>query len=373
MNYLKTLVAHRSDWPFWVAPLIEIGAMLIAAWLIRVLVLGALRRWALRSSVTWDNAVVDILDRALKPLLILAVLASAVNLFELPPKLLKVTNRVIQVAVIVVALYYILKIVQVLLDAWLQHKSERLSVREPLQFLTQVLFAGLALIIVLDNLGISLTAVWTTLGVGSVAIALALQDTLSNFFAGVYLRLDNPVRVGDYIKLQSGEDGFVDHMGWRSTRVRQLGNNIVVIPNAKLATTILTNFSMPQERMSLLINVGVSYDDDPEMVERILIEEAKQAAKTTPGLLSDPEPFVRFIPGFGDSSLDFTLICQVSSFVDQYLAQHELRKRIVRRFRQEGITIPFPQRDVHIYDERVTPRPAPDNGASRTKVAAGLS
>lgn len=103
----------------------------------------------------------------------------------------------------------------------------------------------------LDNLGISLTAVWTTLGVGSVAIALALQDTLSNFFAGVYVRLDSPVRVGDYIRLDGGNEGFVVQIGWRSTRIRTLPNNIAVVPNAKLASAVITNYSMAEYQMSL--------------------------------------------------------------------------------------------------------------------------
>ena len=104
--------------------------------------------------------------------------------------------------------------------------------------------------------------------------------------------------------------------------------------------------------MSLLIPVGVSYSSDPERVERILVEEAKKAVGDIQGLLGDPEPFVRFIPGFGESSLDFTLICQVREFVDQYVAQHELRKRIFRRFKQEGIEIPFPHRTVYLREEK---------------------
>jgi small-conductance mechanosensitive channel len=130
-----------------------------------------------------------------------------------------------------------------------------------------------------------------------------------------------------------------------------LPNNLIVVPNSKLAQAILTNYHLPEKRMSLLIPVGVSYDSDPEHVERILIEEASLGANEIPGLLAEPEPFVRFIPGFGDSSLDFTLICQVSEFVDQYLAQHELRKRIFKRFRREGIEIPFPIRTVYMRED----------------------
>jgi small-conductance mechanosensitive channel len=131
-----------------------------------------------------------------------------------------------------------------------------------------------------------------------------------------------------------------------------LPNNVVVIPNSKLAQSVVTNYYLPEKRMSLLIPVSVSYSADIEQVEQILVEEAKKGATDIPGLLADPAPFVRFIPGFGDSSLDFTLICQVAEFTDQYLAQHELRKRIFKRFKEEGIEIPFPQRTVHIRQDK---------------------
>ena len=245
------------------------------------------------------------------------------------------------------------------------------SLRESLPLLTRVVFAGFGIMMVFDNLGISLTAVWTTLGVGSVAIALALQDTLGNFFAGFYMRVDSPVRMDDYVQLDSGEAGYVQQIGWRSTRIRTLGNNVIVVPNGKMASSIITNYSMPEPQMSLYIPVGVSYDCDPEHVDKVLLEVALKGIEEIQGFLTDPAPFVRFSPGFGESSLDFTLICRVNTFVDQYYAQHELRKRIFVRFREEGIEIPFPQRDVHLYStptastqasERRRPHAAPESG-----------
>lgn len=345
-DLLKVLKLHP-----WILYLIETAGLILAAWIFRTVVIRQLRKWAKRTVTTVDNAVVEVLDKAIWPLLSLGVLAGTLNMIELPSKFLRVSNRVVSVAVMVVAIYYAAKICQLLLEAWLKTEPGREGMVDPARFGVQVLFTGMALMIVLDNLGISLTAIWTTLGVGSVAVALALQDTLSNFFSGVYLRLDRPIRVGDYVKLDSGDEGFVATMGWRSTRIRTLPNNTVVVPNGKLASAIVTNYSLPEPAMSLLIPMGVSYDSDADKVERILIEEALAAAENTPGLLKDPAPFVRFIPGFGDSSLDFTLICRVSTFVDQYLAQHNVRKRILARFRREGISIPYPQRDVHVYAE----------------------
>ncbi len=132
-----------------------------------------------------------------------------------------------------------------------------------------------------------------------------------------------------------------------------LSNNLIIVPNLKLAQAIVTNYHLPEKRMSLLVPVSVSYDSDPEVVERVLIEEAMKAAGQVPGLLAEPAPFVRFIPGFGDSSLNFTLICQVGEFVDQYLAQHELRKRIFARFRKMHIEIPYPVRTVYLRGQQV--------------------
>ena len=175
---------------------------------------------------------------------------------------------------------------------------------------------------------------------------------MSNLFAGIHILVEKPLRVGDFIKLETGQEGYVEDIGWRTTRVRMLPNNMVIIPNSRLSQSILTNYCLPEKRMSLLIPIGVSYSSDPEKIERILVEEAKQGTKDIPGLLAEPEPFVRFIPGFGESSLDFTLICQVREFVDQYLVQHELRKRIFKRFNEEGIEIPFPHRTVYIREEK---------------------
>lgn len=207
-------------------------------------------------------------------------------------------------------------------------------------------------LIILSVLGISIAPLLTALGVGGLAVALALQDTLANVFAGIHILMEKSIRVGDFIKLETGQEGYVEDITWRTTRVRMLPNNIVVIPNSKLAQSVVTNYYLPEKRMSLLISIGVSYSSDPEKVEKILVEETKKAVGEIPGLLGDPEPFVRFIPGFGDSSLDFTLICQVQEFVDQYLAQHELRKRIFKRFKEEGIEIPFPHRTVYLREEK---------------------
>ena len=218
--------------------------------------------------------------------------------------------------------------------------------------LLQGIFWIMGSIVILNFLGIPITPMITALGVGGLAMALALQDTLANFFAGIHIMMEKSVRVGDFIKLESGQEGVVEDITWRTTRVKMLSNNMVIIPNHKFSQSIVTNYSLPDKRMSVSIPVSVSYQADPEKVETVLVDEVKKAVGNIPGLLGHPAPLVRFTPGFGDSSLDFTLICQVEEFVDQYLVQHELRKRIFERLKAEDLEIPYPHRTVYLREEK---------------------
>jgi small-conductance mechanosensitive channel len=211
-------------------------------------------------------------------------------------------------------------------------------------------------LVLLGGLGISITPVLTALGVGGLAVALALQDTLSNFFAGLHLLIEQPIRVGDFVKLESGQEGYVADIGWRTTRIRMLPNNMVILPNSKLTQSILTNYSLPDPEIGVSIRISVPYQADPDQVEQVVLEEAKKAVGTLPGLLADPEPSVRLIPGFGPSSLDFTLAYRVRDVECQAQVEHELRKRILRRFKQVGIEMPLPQQTVYLQTDHTPPR-----------------
>ena len=211
-----------------------------------------------------------------------------------------------------------------------------------------VVVVALGLLILLQYLGISITPLLTALGVGGLAVALALQDTLSNVFAGFQVLASRQIRPGDYVKLESGEEGYVVDITWRYTTIRGLPNNMVVVPNSKIAGAIVTNYYLPEQEMSLLVQVGVSYDSDLERVEEVSIEAAGEIMREMPGGVPDAEPLVRFHT-FGDSSVDFTVILRVQEFVDQYAVKHAFVKRLHARFREEGIEIPFPIRTVRLH------------------------
>ncbi len=203
----------------------------------------------------------------------------------------------------------------------------------------------LGILIILTQLGVKIGPVLGALGIGGLAVALALQDTLSNLFAGIYMMVDRPVTVGDFIKLESGEEGFVEEIGWRNTKVRMWANNIVVIPNSKLSQSVLTNYYLPRQEMSVYIRCGVAYDSDLEHVERVCIEVAQEVMARVTGSATDWKPVVRF-KEFADFSINFLVVLRVTDFAAQYLLAHEYMKALHRRFDREGIEIPFPIRTV---------------------------
>jgi len=324
-------------------------AVFVVLLVIRKVVFGSITRWARRTATKADDLFLDAIRSPSFFWIVAISLYVALDTSSIQQRYVNYGLKALYIVVILSITLASANLISKLVQNALEKKS---ATGTPVTGLSRTIIKAVVFalggMIIANGLGISITPVLTALGVGGLAVALALQDTLSNLFAGMHILIENPIRVDDYIKLDSGEEGFVADIGWRTTRIRQLANNTVIVPNSKLLQSNIINYYLPEKRMSLLISIGVSYDSDPEQIEAILVEEAMAGAAEIPGLLSEPAPFVRFIPGFGDSSLNFTLICQVSEFVDQYLAQHELRKRIFKRFRKEGIEIPFPQRTVHL-------------------------
>ncbi len=307
-----------------------------------------LLRWARRTETRIDDLIIKVskVPSVYWALAIALYLGVAVS--SLPARYVYYLSKIIHIVLI----FSVTLALANLLVALFRFYIRRMELPIPATGIAQGIIKGFVLItgflIILNVLGLSITPLVTALGVSGLAVALALQDTLSNLFAGIHILIEKSIRVGDFVRLETGQEGYVEDITWRTTRIRTLPNNTVIIPNSKLSQSVVTNYHLPEKRMSLLLPVSVSYSSDPDKVERILLEVARQAATEIPGLLAEPEPLVRFIPGFGESSLDFTLICQVREFVDQYLVQHELRKRIFRRFQEEGIEIPLPQRTVYL-------------------------
>jgi small-conductance mechanosensitive channel len=219
------------------------------------------------------------------------------------------------------------------------------------QTLAQLGIVILGALIILNQLHVSIAPILTALGVGGLAVALALQDTLSNLFAGFYVAVAGQVRLGDYIKLDTAEEGYVTDISWRTTTIRTLGSNLIIVPNSKLAKAVVTNYHLPEMQISSQVQVNVSYDSDPDKVEKVLLEIGTAAAKDIPGMLALPAPSVAFDPGFGESSLGFTINYNVAEFANQFGVRNELRRRILRRFREEHISLPLTTRRVLLRED----------------------
>ncbi|MEW6444313.1 MAG: mechanosensitive ion channel family protein [bacterium] len=221
--------------------------------------------------------------------------------------------------------------------------------------LTRIVVLAIGILTALQSIGVPITPLFTALGIGGLAVALGLQDTLSNLFAGIQVIASEQVRPGDYVKLESGDEGYVTDMSWRYTTIQSLPNNRVIVPNAKLASAIVTNYHLPDKELAVLVQVGVSYGSDLEEVERVTIEVARAVMREVAGGIPAFSPFIRYHT-FGEFSVNFSVILRGREFVDQYLIKHEFLKRLHRRYREEGIEIPFPVRTVHLKQDS-PPRP----------------
>jgi small-conductance mechanosensitive channel len=271
----------------------------------------------------------------------------ALDLATLPSPVERVAQRVLLVLSILAATWVTAR----LASAWVRQTAEARAGLLPgaslITNLVRIAVLGIGVLVMLQTLGISITPVITALGIGGLAVALALQDTLANLFAGIHLLATRQVRPGDFVRLETGEEGYVHDITWRYTTVRQLPNDMVIVPNAKLAGSITTNYSLPDSEEAVLVGVGVSYASDLSRVEQITVEVAREIQRDVPGAVPQFEPFIRY-HAFADSSVSFNVILRAHEVVDQHLMRHEFIKRLHARYASEGIEIPFPQRTLHV-------------------------
>jgi small-conductance mechanosensitive channel len=226
-------------------------------------------------------------------------------------------------------------------------KSKDLPRTTLLNAIVNVIIYAMGVLVILQYYGISIAPILTALGVGGMAVALALQETLANIFSGLHLIISKQLRLGDYIKLSTNEEGRVTDITWRFTTIVPVGEgNMVVIPNQKIASSIITNYSMPRHDIIIKIPVGVAYDSDLQKVEDVTLEVAHQVLESLGEKIDDNrKPSVRFY-NFGESSIDFNVLLHSARFDDQFRLKHEFIKALTARFRQEGIEIPFPIRTI---------------------------
>ncbi|MEM4348689.1 MAG: mechanosensitive ion channel family protein [Candidatus Anstonellaceae archaeon] len=265
------------------------------------------------------------------------------------------TNLFVREFVIAVGAYTVYKVLNAVLHWYTvevapTHNIQLGGLENTIRRIGALFIFALALIMMLDAAGIEVSPLLASLGIAGLAVALAFQDTLGNFFAGVHISIDRPIKEGDYVLLDSGQEGYVVKIGWRTTQIKQRANNIITIPNSKLASSIITNFYSPDKSTVIPVPVSVSYDSDLKKVEKITLEVANHVLKTVPGGVKNYEPKVRFT-AFGDSGISFSVFLKVEDYPERLLVVHEFIKQLHERFRKEGIEIPYPKRDIYIKGE----------------------
>jgi len=356
------------------SPLLEgmwAGGILIAfvlgAWLAMLIMRYVGRRFKKQRKAT---IITQLLQRLSKPIFLLVasqgLLLALSSLSYLAPWRSYLGKASIAFVIILVT-YGLALSGRLLLGWYLPRVKVRLSLARLIQRATVLLVYIGGLLVLLDYLGISISPMIAGLGLGGLAIALALQPTLGNFFAGAQIVSDQSVRMGDYIELDSGATGYVVDIGWRSTRVRTTFNNLMIIPNSRLLNSIITNYHGPSMELAVIVESGVSYSSDLAHVEDVALAVAREIVEELPEAVESREPWFGY-DEFGDSNINFWVWLYAKDRIGSFRVKSELIKRLHARFALEGITINYPVRLLTYEDTKgkkpLIPRDVPDIGGS---------
>ncbi|MFQ4145464.1 mechanosensitive ion channel family protein [Chlorogloeopsis sp. ULAP02] len=328
-----------------ILPVVFIMAGVIAGIIGEKIIFSKLRKFVSRRKIPGSEIIFSSLYRMTFLWLTLAGCFGATLSYPLNTNISEVIKKVLTIVFLYSVVLVFAKLTAGFVNLFLQ-RTEGVSA-SLFSNITKIAVLIFGILVILQTVGIQITPLITTLGIGGLAVGLALQDTLANLFSGVYLIISKQVKTGDYVKLDGGYEGYITDITWRNTTIKELSNNVIIVPNSKLGTSIFTNYHLPVKEITLTLNVGVSYDSDLDKVERVTLEVAQEVMQEiAPGLMNN-QPYMRFHT-FGDFSINYTLYMRVNEFFEQRLAKHLLVKKLHKRYQQERIEIPFPIRDVYV-------------------------
>ena len=323
-----------------------VAGSIVLAYLIHIILKTYIKSFAKRTKSDIDDAIVSIISKPLSIYIIIAGIYIALKTLSYISAYADLASKIFISITILFGAVLISRVLSFLISHWLKvHKRSKRAPRLLNGIVAMILYL-IAFVMILGHFDIEITPLIATLGLGGLAIGLALQNTLTNLFAGLHIISDRPIDVGDFIEIEGGISGYVEDIGWRSTRIKKLSNTIVIIPNAKLAESTIINDSLPEKEMSLVVQVGVDYGSNLEKVEKVTIDVAKHIQKTVPGAVRTHEPFTRYHT-FADSNINFSVILRVNEYVNKYLVTHEFIKALKARYDKEGIEISWPVRKVY--------------------------
>lgn len=302
------------------------------------------------TKTTLDERILDSSERPIEVAIILAGIYIAIQHLQVFSPYWDIVSSTFKALGILVFLWLIARVLNGVVK-WYSEIQNLTRVQKTVYFTVRNIFyiviLSIGAITMLHLLGIEMTPIVASLGIGGLAVALALQSTLSNYFAGLYIAADGSIKIGDYIETSDGLKGYVEKISWRSTKVRTLADNLVIVPNAKLAESILTNYYDPTEEVNVILPCGVAYGSDLEKVEKVTLEVAKKLMESSEGGVKTYEPRMRYTR-FGDSNIEFNVVLRSKDFISQYKITHEFIKELDKAYKKHGIEISWPVRKVYL-------------------------
>lgn len=341
-----------------IPPAVTISLIILTSTFVMLIVkrilLKRLRRMIDKTSYEVDSLFISAIRLPLTIVIIVAnlfLLEHLLDIFSISDdRLGKIVTKGSQLLIVVAVVMFIDRFLYGFIGGYTEKSDSLRSSRSILLGISRGFILALGVLILLGTLGISITPIIASLGITSLAVALALQPTLENFFSGVQLVIDKPVRVGDFIELDSGEQGFVERIGWRSTWIKMLPNNTVIVPNSVLSNSKIINYFYPQKELSVPVEVGVHYGSDLDEVERITLEVAKEILQSHEWGVEEYDTFVVFHT-FSDSSINFTVMLRAKEYFNRFFIKSAFIKALHKRYNQEGIVIPYPIRAINTDQE----------------------
>jgi len=338
------IVQDNLDYIIWMAALP--GGWLIGK-VIKSIVIPILKRYAQTTETNFDDFLTTLAEKTIIPIGWITGVVIAYHTAPIFPEYRAELKNGILIFIIGIVTWLSAKMVVAFTNYQIEKLGQEVVKSSIFTKIIQALIYILGLMGALQVLGISVAPALTALGVGGFAVALALQDTLSNLFAGIQLIAGRKIKPGDYVQLSTLEEGYVEDISWRNTVIRALSNHLIIVPNSKLSSSIVRNFVLPDSEISVMVDVGVSHASDLDHVERICKEVATDVLASVEGGVEDFEPIVRF-RAFAEYSITVRTILRAQEFSLQYGLSSEFIRRLHKRFQQEGIQIPFPIRTIRM-------------------------
>lgn len=327
----------------WLGPLIRSALTIAGAYLfgrlLTVFVIGRLSRLASRTNGEWDDILVRELTSRIPLWSTIVGVWVALGYWPITERWLRLASGTISVIGFASVTLALASVATRLVAIYGTRAVPGMPVSGLTQNLVRLVVIVLGLLVMLNHIGVEIRPMLAALGVGGLAVALALQEPLSNLFAGLFVSMAGQVRIGDQVKLDSGVEGRIVDFNWRSTWLEVPGGNIAVVPNAKFSQAIVTNFSFPTSEVAVPVEIVVDHRNDVRQVEQLALEVAREVLREVEGAVAHFEPVLRFHT-FADANLRATVVLRARTFTQLPLVRHAFITRVHARFRESGIVLP---------------------------------